>query len=338
MYLARNDRGGKVRYALHESYQQDGRWLSRKLFDLGTQPERFICYPGGKAFYIDEEIEEQLAAKGRETSQDELEDLFWEFLSPDIRHALNTFRDRAKAQEHLPPLSEREEARIWRQTHVFDKRRLFYLRSGATDQRRLHQITGRYFRLLDCKSRDEIEQLFLRQERILRPHQIKMYVYVIFDLARRFESELSRRMPYGLSQADLDERFLEELCRLNQSDRFWAGQPHDGYLHHYLVRYLIMFFDYDFEPNRLAQDFIREFINRHRRHRPHHRPKAVDTATAAKLFGVSAKELQEMNRQQLTRLYRNLARKYHPDVGGQHDLFIKLTETYQQLVRRKPDK
>ena len=35
----------------------------------------------------------------------------------------------------------------------------------------------------------------------------------------------------------------------------------------------------------------------------------------------------------LTRRYRKMARKYHPDTGGNHDLFIKLNQAFEDLLR-----
>ena len=42
-----------------------------------------------------------------------------------------------------------------------------------------------------------------------------------------------------------------------------------------------------------------------------------------------------MSREQLTRLYRKKAMDLHPDRGGDHDLFIELTEVYESLQRMK---
>jgi curved DNA-binding protein CbpA len=42
-----------------------------------------------------------------------------------------------------------------------------------------------------------------------------------------------------------------------------------------------------------------------------------------------------MTREQQNRLYRKKAMKLHPDGGGDHELFIELTEIYNELLRTK---
>jgi hypothetical protein len=73
------------------------------------------------------------------------------------------------------------------------------------------------------------------------------------------------------------------------------------------------------------------------RKRFYHPPKKVriKKAEAATLFGHAWEALDKMDRRQLTRLYRKLALKLHPDQGGDSLLFVKLNETYQNLLRRK---
>ncbi|MCG6892364.1 MAG: DnaJ domain-containing protein [Desulfobacteraceae bacterium] len=43
-----------------------------------------------------------------------------------------------------------------------------------------------------------------------------------------------------------------------------------------------------------------------------------------------------MSRQELTKRYRQRARKYHPDKGGSHEAFVRLTRSYRILLQRKP--
>jgi DnaJ-class molecular chaperone len=42
-----------------------------------------------------------------------------------------------------------------------------------------------------------------------------------------------------------------------------------------------------------------------------------------------------MNKNDLAKLYRQKAHEHHPDKGGDHDEFVRLTEAYEQLVRMK---
>jgi curved DNA-binding protein CbpA len=41
-----------------------------------------------------------------------------------------------------------------------------------------------------------------------------------------------------------------------------------------------------------------------------------------------------MDKQTLTRKFRKLARKHHPDRGGSHDRFVELSEAYQTLLAK----
>lgn len=54
-------------------------------------------------------------------------------------------------------------------------------------------------------------------------------------------------MPYALNDAQLDEYFLQELCALDQEHAFWQGVKRDKNLSSYMIRYVIMFFDYSFQ-------------------------------------------------------------------------------------------
>jgi curved DNA-binding protein CbpA len=42
-----------------------------------------------------------------------------------------------------------------------------------------------------------------------------------------------------------------------------------------------------------------------------------------------------MSRRELIRLYRRKAQELHPDKGGDQDQFVRLTEAYQDLIKRK---
>ncbi len=39
-----------------------------------------------------------------------------------------------------------------------------------------------------------------------------------------------------------------------------------------------------------------------------------------------------MSGRELTRLYRQRAKNLHPDTGGEHEVFIRLTAAYEQLL------
>lgn len=306
---------------------------SRELFSLGTNPAQFIIYPGGNAFYIDPVIEDHLHEKGIEAEYDELEDVFWEFIRPDIKRAVEPFRLRQKRTSDRwaggPALASEE-------YHLFDRRRLYFLRTGRSDQRRIGLVPARLFSVLAKKSRDEIEQQFLNMERILRPDEIKTYVYTIFDLPRYFKESFARMAPHLLDQSSVDNFFIKEVCRLNDDRRFWNGFEKDDQLHEYLVRYVIMFFDFDFNPGGLMSEYIRNFINSRRRYHAPTNRNTVSLNEAGQLFKTSGPELKQMGRRDLARLYRKRAMKLHPDQGGNHDRFVKLTEAYHSLMKGKP--
>lgn len=185
MYLASKRIDGQLRYFIRESFRQADCFLSRDLVDLGTDPTRYIVYPGGNAFYIDEVILDRLSDLGIDGNQDELEDIFWRFVRPDIRSVLEPFRrrqarHRADRRKNLPT------DKIETQLHIFDKRRLHFLKFGRTDQRHIERMPQKLFRILFNKSRDEIEQSIMDMEAALAPREYKTYTYTIFNLQQFF--------------------------------------------------------------------------------------------------------------------------------------------------------
>ena len=221
--------------------------------------------------------------------------------------------------------------------HLFDKRRMHFLRYGQMDQGRIGQVSSRLFKRLAEKSRDEIEQYMIDSESILRARELKAYVYTIFDLQRFFNELTAKLMPQALCQEKVDEYFIQEVCRLNADERFWSGMEgkEKGRLHDYLVRYVIMYFDSDYGRSAFWDEYLYNTINSRRYFRFPEKRKPVDIDEAADLFGVGKEALQKMTRKGLTRVYRKIALQLHPDQGGDHDTFIKLTETYQALLRTK---
>ncbi|MDH5297537.1 MAG: J domain-containing protein [Desulfobulbaceae bacterium] len=331
MYLARQVIGGKLHYSLRESYRRGGHWLSRTLVTMGADPGRFIRYPGGYAFHVDEGVEEQLRSLGVDFDPELLERLLLRFVRSDIRERVKRFE---RHHRPLPPFASEDAARVGYEVHLFDRRRLHYLRYGALDQSRLFRMADRVCRVLLDKSRDEIEQYFMAEEEVLEENQWKEYVYVILDLRRHFDETLARTMPSALNGEKVADLVAEELCRLHDDAAFWGGMATSGGLDPYLVRYLIHYFDSDWPGRRQEDEFVRRFIDDHRQHRPmpSQRLKMEETAN---LFGVEWEDLQKMSRRQLTRLYRRLAHQLHPDKGGEADKFAALTEIYRRLLARK---
>jgi hypothetical protein len=333
MYLARKAVGSRTRYYIRQSRREGRHYVSHDLLDLGTDPAQYIVYPGGNSFYIDEVIEEQLQRCGATPEMDELDEVFWPFIKPEIRRVVEPFRQRRRSIKSMSCQAAAQEPSE-SAFHIFDKRRICYLKFGRTDQRGLGRVPAKVFRVLQCKSRDEIEQLLMEMEAQLSPREYKNYTFVIFDIQQHYSSRLALDAPQVLDQEEVDNHFIDELCRLNRDRSFWAGLDMENGLHSYLRRYLLMHFDYDYPAPAFEREYVRDFMNRHRQYRPPSGP-TMTLEEAGSLFGEQKDVLQTMSRRSLSRLYRRKAQALHPDKGGEHEAFIRLTEAYRELVRRK---
>jgi hypothetical protein len=333
MYLARKKIENQTHYYIRASYADGGCYRSRDLFYLGVDPSQYIVYPGGHGYYYDEIVEETLRSDGLNPSQQDLDGIFWEFLDPEIRRVIRGF-ERSSTGKGTRTCEFNENA--VQAVHLFDKRRTLYLKFAQVDQRHIHRASARLFAMCHDKSRDELEQSFLAQERILSSRERATYVYVIFNLQRFFSEPEVHQGPGCLHLETLDEYFVQELCRLNEDVQFWAGMPSSDRLREYLIRYAIMYFDFELPRRSARHDYIQEFMGRHRRYRPP--PKIqVKMEEAARLFGVPWKALKAMKREAFTRLYRQLALKHHPDCGGDSETFIHLTAIYEHLMTKKSE-
>ncbi len=328
MYLAAIPEKQWYRFVIRESYWERDCYRSRDLVDLGCDPTEHIVYPGGRAYYVDPDLEDRILDRGGAFDADELEELFWPFVDEDIRYAVGSFRRRRQ-----PPEREVDGAQN-QAVHLFDKRRLHFIRFGRMDQGYIGRVPAKIFRPVRNRSRDEIEQYFLQAERILKPHERKAYVYVIFDLQRFFSELCAKTMPQGLNQEAVDNYFVQELCRLNADDVFWSGMPRRDHLQDYLVRYLLMYFDLDYGRSHFLENLINQFRNAHRRHRWPER-KRMPLEEAGRVFGLGAGELNRLTRRHVTRLFRRKALKLLPDKGGEHKAFIQLSEAYKSIMDTK---
>jgi len=335
LYLAVEKKiNGKIGYFIRESYRQADHYLSRDLLDLGTDPGSYIVYPGGNSFYIDQVVEEKLTEMGTKADPDEIEDIFWPFVHPEIRRILEPFRGREKRHQ-ASRRKKRPENKIDTQLHIFDKRRMHYLRFGQMDQRDMGRLPLKFFRVLHNKSRDEIEQTLINMETVLTAREYKAYTYVIFDLQQFFYESYAKNTPQMLRIDKVDEHFIEQVCRLNTDRSFWDGMKIGDNLHDYLVRYVLMYFDHDFTPGSLMEDFLRQFINSRRDYREPYATVAFTLKKASAAFGKTQEALKKMSRKEFARLYRLKAMELHPDKGGDHDEFVKLTEAYHALSKTK---
>lgn len=325
MYIAcKNILSDRKAYVVRQSCMIDDQFGFQDLFDLGHDPSVYIQYPGGNAYLFDEALEDVLYEQVEDYDSDDLETLLWPWIRPDIRQAVETFRNRSSSRSRL---TRKEKEQISAQVHPFDKRRTLYLKTGSMDQGPIEKMPAVLFTDFNNKSRDEIEQRFLQQESVLKAHEFKTYVYTIFDLQRFFQSFMAKRMPHVLDQDKVDEHFISEICRINLE--LFQKSTH---LDTYMIRYGIMFFDHAYAGTTLLDDFAAAFMNRHRKFTSPPPKNNISQTAACKIFKITPKELKTMTKSRLTKQYRKLARKCHPDTGGCHDTFIALNDAYQHLL------
>lgn len=333
MYLARRIVRNQYHFFISESFRDGDCLRNRDLLDLGPTPQHYIHYSGGRVFYIDDQIAEDLQASGVDPDPFELERIFAPFVDPEIRYRLDAFGERSRHRNWKPATGQMRR-KILESTHEFDRRRAHFLRFGQTDQRQLLRAVSLYRVLLD-KSRDEIEQYFLFQEMTLRPQEYRNYIYAIFNLQAFFSQNFAHTMPEALDGEKMDMHFIDQICLLHSDGNFWQGFDRGDTLHSYLVRYVIMYFDYSFATGTGWEQYIRNFMDSRRRYTPPKSARRMSMQEAATVFGVGRGELAEMDLRELKRLFRKKAQELHPDRGGDHEAFIELSTAYQELSRTK---
>lgn len=333
MYLARCFINNRLHYLLRETFLDGEVYKCRDLIDLGDDPGKYIVYPGGSSFYIDDLIFDRLKTSGFDTDYDEVESCFLPFLDPYIRTRIDPFLNRS-TNRRWKRMDEQTRQHIFTDIHVFDRRRIHFLRFGQTDLRELDRSPS-LFKVLLNKSRDELEQLILEREQDLSPQEYKSYIFAIFDLQHYFTESCARTMPHALDSDKLDECFLHEICRLDSDKLFWQGMKRDAGLVSYMIRYVVMFFDYSFPGGQTWNEFVRAHIGSGQRAGPMKGSRRMSMSEATTVFGVKQSKLSAMSRAALTRLYRKKAQQMHPDKGGDHEQFIELTTAYNELLRTK---
>jgi hypothetical protein len=335
MYIARHRIKGRTHYHLRQSYAAGGGYRSRELVDLGQDPRVYVVYPDdGCAFYIHEDLCDRLSELGVEPDNDELERVFYPFLDPETQRVIEGFSHPGMSRKDQSRLREAVDRAEKAHFHIFDKRRMHYLRFVEMDQSRIHKAPKKIYRDLLDKSRDEIEQYFMEKEEVLAPREKKVYPYVIFDVAGHFPGMLARRFPQALSQEEVDACFIEELCRLNADEAFWADAARPDGLNEYLVRYVCWFFDSEFGETRYMEELIREWMARRNTMRPPAAKDRMRQEDALAVMGISEDAFAGMNIRRLTRQYRYMAQTRHPDKGGGHEGFIRLNRAFETLLSR----
>ncbi|WP_035237325.1 DnaJ domain-containing protein [Desulfobacter vibrioformis] len=329
MYLAKIKKDRQTTYILRESVRQGEQMVARDILNLGPCPGAWIDYPGGNAWYLSPDLESRISNLAGTFDSEQLEDLFRPFVRPDIRRATQTFWQRSFKQ--YTPMTRAQKETIERQVHAFDKRRAHFLKFGNMDQGPLVNMPAVIFRQLHNKSRDELEQFFMEQERALRQKDLKSYVYTVLDLHRFFKRFMAKQMPHALDQDKVEAFFIQELCLLNK-DLFGLT----SHLNEYLIRYAVMFFDHTYGDSVLLDDMVKDFQFR-QRSRWFKQPGAtrqLALSRAFKIFNLTAQVLASMDKKDLTREFRRLARQHHPDRGGSHDRFVELSNAYQALLEK----
>jgi hypothetical protein len=334
MYLAKLANGSATSYQIRTSSQTaEDSFSYRIIYDLGHNPRRFIDHFEDHIALFASDLIEAVSPHSQGDAESELEHLLYDFLPEETKRR---FPMRPVRNRYQPgPLTITDREKIARQVHLFDRRRLYYLRYGAVDQSRLSRLHEKCCRPLLGQSRDEREYYFTLEEGVLDPGKYLQYVYAIFNLQQYFSESFAPWLPESLAFLEMAEHFETELCRLNRDRRFWQGEETTQFLHHHLSRYLIMFFDYAPARRSFFADYAKTFMAGHRTFRWPERTMTRSPEKVAEIFATSHQELKEMDREQLNRLYRRKAMQLHPDRGGDHDLFIELTEVYNELLRTK---
>ena len=338
LYLKRKHTKDGTHYILSESYRDGNLFKHRRLIDLGPDPEMYIEYPGGNSFHIRESLLEDLQNMGEGYSEDELENLLMPFIDPHIRRIVERFQRSGKSRKPWHNLSPEERMQKQKNIHSFDKRRIHYLRFGRMQMGDMDQRACSFLYGLFDKSRDEIEHVIEEMERELPPHEIRPYIYTSFHLQTHFMDRLTRNHPSALDPEKVDDFLVDDLCRLNSDKRFFSGVDRRDFqtLHPYLIKYLTQYFDNAFEPGTVWSEYVEDFLWKHQFHR---QSKASPGASpseekACLCLEISMEDFQGMDRTKLRRCYRRLAKKTHPDGGGNQERFVEIKEAYEFLLQK----
>jgi hypothetical protein len=329
LYLKRVRHPDAYHYIISQTYSDLGVLKARDLMDLGPDPSVYIQYFDRHGFAFHSVIEQSLQEAGVEFGSDELERLFKPFIKPEIRKIIETF-DRSHRSRVQVACNLEELVRNRRKVHIFDARRLYYLRLGRIDSGELGLGHWKSLNVFPCKSRDEIESYLDTLERRLPPSEYAAYVYASLGVPLVFPQYL-RDYPSALDREQLDRLVLLELCKINSDEDFFLGvDREDRFLHPYLRKYTWLYFDSEFETETSFEGF--GFASRFR---PASLRPAPSLQDAYGIFEMSAEQFSRISGRELTSIFRRKAKKIHPDRGGEHEDFLKLSEAYEQLMEIK---
>jgi hypothetical protein len=338
MYLAKISSGTEEKYCIRKSFYDThlGAYSYFDVFDLGTDPTQYIHQFSERILCFAEQLEDAVAKASSQDPTLVLEELLWKFLPAEVQLIIEQFHKKHYAG--LSPLSSEERQEIGRSIHIFDRRRLYYIRYGAVDQSRIYRVNEKLYRPLLFKSRDEKEHYIKVLEDGLRPDELKKYVYVIFDLQQKFSEGYAAFMPEALEEERMMDMFMEEICRLNEDATFWQDEKDSPSLRKHLQYYLTSFFDSNFTQRSYEYDFYKSFARAHRKFSWPKKNPAVSDEEASLIFGESIDNLRAMSLKELRRIFRIKAKEYHPDSGGKSEDFIQLLaafETLKTTIRKK---
>ena len=336
IYLSRSVLTQPLQYTLRLSFWNTEKncFTTSELLDLGTAPEDFLQYPNDTSFQLDIDMVYRIEKLCGRDMEPELERLLWPFVDPTVQRKMEHFFFRNSGQ--VPFQAGKKLLSCNGQpAHSFDKRRLHFLRVGSTDQGRVFRMPPRLEAKLLNRSRDELEQYFLEGEARLREHELKSYLYTALNLQKHFSEPFARSIPQALPPEKIDEAFLKEFCLINDDRDFWQERTDFSHLPDYLIRYLILFFDSNFQQRNRGFEQAREFMDGHRQFKWPERKNTVEKDEIATIFEESEETLSNADQKEITRLYRQKAKSLHPDKGGDQEKFVRLTEAYEQLLRGK---
>lgn len=302
MYLGRKIVKDGYEYFLAQSYFEPPYWRSKVIYNLGRFPERFIEYYSEVAFYIP--LEEVLKEKGIETNQDELEELFFRFLSPEAKSCLRSPLNRKRRK-----IVKIDRSKIkLNELHFFDISRFLVLKLGISNPQNFLEVSFPFLIHLQDKSRDEIENFLWDMEDELTYREKIRYIYNIFSLG--FSGSLEER----------DQNFLEKICKIADDEKYRMGLSKEEVLNKYLSRYIWFYFD---------------FVKHRERPKIYNVLEKELYQEVAKILEISLETLINLSKKEVLSLFRRRAQQLHPDKGGTHEDFIKLKSLLEKYLKIK---
>lgn len=299
MYISRKIVLNGYSYRLCESYYDSPYFKTKVLFELGTNPEKFITYYSEVSFSI--ELEEELLKVGRKTDQFELEEVFLAFLKPEAQRWVKFSLNRKSSTKSRPIFYQVEEI------HWFDRARLIALKLEHRDPHRVVNQRFPFYKNLLNKSRDEIENYLWDMEDKLNFRERSIYLSSIFSLHRVTSLE------------ERDRLFLDNLCKIAKDPAYYAYLSERDVLANYLSRYVWIYFDY--LPIRRIPKFFQDL-------------EKNNLMELAQLLNISIEMLLHSSKREILKLFRQKLLEVHPDKGGSHEEFIRVRRLMEDYLKR----